>query len=82
MCEKLMMIYVLFLLLCINQAMDTDEKQQPEQDASEAAVAALLDSRKLSLQMKKVVLKTEQDNVFRLVEQSPPNEDQDEDTDD
>ena len=55
--------------MCDIVALDTDETQQGEGDETEAAVGALLESRKLSLFMERVALKSEQENIFRLVEE-------------
>jgi hypothetical protein len=60
------------VVLCCVAAMDTDEDQESQQHvgAEAAAVAALLESRKLSLRMEKVVFKTNHENVYRLVEEA------------
>lgn len=61
-------------------ALDTDEKQPEIDDDTDTAVTALLESRKLSLHLERIVMKTGLENIFHLVEESPSpaNEEKDE----
>lgn len=58
-----------YVCLCCITALDTEEHQKP-QDDSDAAVTALLESRRLSLRKEKVMLKSGEGDIFRLIEES------------